>query len=215
MEDVHKNTSVLPNVFNTEELHKIKNLLLKLKKTDGYPADRPKADHIQAGTEPIQEHYGTDQKGIIYPLLLKMFRKKLEHVFGKFEIVFVSYANSRKPVGLHTDHHYHIEKGLPGKNYFSFIVPYSVDDNLEKCDMASTVIFDDYAKYERQDNAVAHHQTYLKHISESELGTVRVKQKHKWQHGSLIWWDSELFHASGCYDEFETKQCLVGHTYIL
>lgn len=215
MEDVHKNTGVLPKVFNTEELDKIKNLLLKLTKTDGYPADRPKALHIQEGTEPIQEHYGTDKKGIIYPLLLKTFRKKLEHVFGKFEIVFVSYSNSRKPVGLHTDEQFHSEKGLPGKHYFSFIVPYSVDDNFDKCGMASTVIFDDYAQYERPDNAVEHHQTYLKHIRESELETVKVKEKHEWQHGSLIWWDSELYHASGCYDNFTTKQCLVGHTYTL
>ena len=108
-------------------------------------------------------------------MLLKIFRNKLEHVFGQFEIVFVSYSNGLKPVGIHADHHFHQKHKLPGKHYFSFIVPYSVDDDIQKCNMASTVVFDDYAKYEREDNAVEHHQTYLNHIEESELATVKVK----------------------------------------
>ena len=215
MEDVHKNTGILYNVFNTQELDKIKNLLLKQTKTDGYPGDMPVEHHIKAGTQPIQEHHGTDKKGIIYPLLLKIFRNKLEHVFGQFEIVFVSYSNGLKPVGIHADHHFHQKHKLPGKHYFSFIVPYSVDDSIEKCNMASTVVFDDYDKYEREDNAVEHHHTYLNHIAESELATVKVKANNKWQHGALIWWDSKLFHASGNFNNFVNKQCLVGHTYTL
>ena len=81
--------------------------------------------------------------------------------------------------------------------------------------MASTVVFDDYEKYLREDNALQHHDTYLKHVNKSELETVKVKQNNKWQHGALIWWDSKLFHASGSFNNFTNKQCLVGHTYTL
>ena len=217
MEQVLKNAGMIHNVFTTEDMDKIKKMLLKLTKTYGYDVyDGTNGYEMIKGNEkPIQEHYGTDNKSIVYPLILKMFRNKLEHMFGKFEIVFVSYSNATKPVGLHRDHHFHAEHNLPGKHYFSFIVPYSVDDKIEKCNMASTVVFDDYEKYDRNDNAIEHYTSYLKHISESDLATVKVKRNNIWKHGSLIWWDSKLFHASGYFEGVENKQCLVGHTYML
>lgn len=214
MLDVIKQTGIIDNVFSTDDIDKIKKLLLKQKQTEGYQTGETEQNQIKLGAKPIQLHHGADERFAGYPILMKMFRQKLQEYFGDFELVFVSWSNGINPVSIHADHHFHKRHNLPGKHYFSFIVPYSVDNDISKCGLASTVVFDDYKMYPRDDNAKEHRKTFLGHIEESKLATVKVKANNKWKHGSLIWWDSELFHSSSNFVDFETKQCLVGHTYI-
>ena len=96
MLNITKESGIVEDVFTTQDMNKIKAMLLKLTKTHGYDVyDGTNGYEMIDGNEkPIQEHYGTDNKSIVYPLILKMFRNKLEHLFGKFEIVFVSYSNN-------------------------------------------------------------------------------------------------------------------------
>ena len=75
-------------------------------------------------------------------------------------------------------------------------------------------MFDEYSFLNKENNALKYQSSFLSHCLKEDLSRVEVKQRHIWNYGDFIWWDSNLLHTSGCFDGFKTKQCLVGHTYI-
>jgi hypothetical protein len=43
---------------------------------------------------------------------------------------------------------------------------------------------------------------------------VTLQQTWRWRRGDLIWWDTRLFHNSGAFEGFSSKQAIVIHTYV-
>ncbi len=208
IDNITKQSGHISNIFSSTELGMMKSMLLKAEMTKGYQTGSTH-NNVQ-----VSEHYGVDQKSIVYPWIKKLILSKTKKHFGSFDICFVSLNNSHEPFGIHFDHHIHEKLQLNGQYYFSFLIPLSVEDDQSKCDLASTIIFDSYDFKDRQQNAVQYHKDLLSHCKLHDLQKVNIQKIYNWSYGKLIWWDSKLLHASGSFNNFNNKQCLVGHTYV-
>ena len=77
-----------------------------------------------------------------------------------------------------------------GNHYLTFIIPYSVNNDVRLVDNATTRLY--------------------------EQDKTTVLDEIKWELGDLIWFDSGIWHDSNDFlsDGFESKQGLVIHTYV-
>jgi hypothetical protein len=217
MLNITKNTGHIPNIFSKDDIEHIKKFLLKMSKTIGYGTGGD--DYIKAA-----DHYGADHTSIIYPWIQKIIKPKLYKYFGDFNLVFISFNNSYVPFDIHSDEYWHKNLNLSGKPLFTFLIPCSVDNIETNCNLASTVVFDECGGQgagrippeliNKEENALQYHDSFLSHCLPEDLKKVNVKQRHIWNYGALVWFDSNLLHTSGSFDGFKTKQCLVGHTYV-
>ena len=126
------------------------------------------------------------------------------------------YMDAIKPFEIHGDEYWHKEKQLPGKPYISFLIPVSVDNDPLLTSKASTVVFNEhFLDTKKLDNAMQYYNSFLSHCDPKKLAKATLKEKFDWSVGDLIFWDSTLQHASGNFNDFSSKQCFVGHTFVV
>lgn len=164
--------------------------------------------------------YGIDQDHVAYLWFKKTI---LDHVSKHFDLdlrlIFSMLLDCTDPFDIHND-----VKPLPepgGKHCISFLIPYSVDNDINLCHHASTLIFNetDVRTDQMPDvvNNIVEIYSHINHVNTNKLTKYSLKYWAKWQPGDLIWWDSQLAHVSNNFvaNGFASKQAIVAHTYVL
>ena len=114
----------------------------------------------------------------------------LDPVFKNFEKdinpIFLMLMDCTTPFPLHQDRT-PIESG---HHYMTFVIPYSVNNDPELVENASTILYD-------QDKST-------------------ILAQLQWNIGDLIWFDSSVWHKSNDFitNGFDSKQGIVIHTYV-
>lgn len=136
--------------------------------------------------------YGVDHQHLGYLWFKTKFMSKLEDYFQRrLNLVFGMYADIDEPFGTHSD-----IRPVPGQVFASCLIPVSVDHDVSACGKACTDIYNEID------------------TGQAVPGNPTLKQRHIWQRGSLIWWDTKLYHSSGSFNNFTSKQSIVIHTYV-
>lgn len=138
--------------------------------------------------------HGVDQKNLRgYAWFRHKFMNPLNEMFGHdVKLVFGMYLDISQPFGIHSD-----IRPVEGRPYFSCLIPCSVDNDPLKVTQATTEIYDGL---------------------DDGTGVVpenlQLRRSCPWRRGDLIWWDTHLFHSSGQFEDFASKQAIVIHTYV-
>lgn len=167
--------------------------------------------------------FGIDQKHFAYPWLNVSLLQSLREQFNPdLKLIFAMLLDCVKPFPIHNDF-----KEIPeanGKHFLSFVIPYSVDNDISKCQYASTLIFNE--SYEDLNNLSTHHvdnnfsefhEEKISHVPKETTYAVSLKKELVWSSGDLLWWDSQLLHVSNNFlkNGHKSKQGIVIHTYVL
>jgi hypothetical protein len=165
--------------------------------------------------------YGITQNHRAFSWFRKVFLNQLTKTFDpNLKLVFGMLLDCTVPFDIHGD-----IKVLPdvnGKHYMSCLVPYSVNYNPALCGNASTIIFNEqYRPYDQlpviENNVSDIYESMISHASPVYMDRLSVKLIANWNIGDLIWWDSQLAHVSNNFisQGYQSKQCIVAHTYLL
>lgn len=168
--------------------------------------------------------YGIDQNHLAYPWLKTSLLQPIAEQFNPdLKLIFAMLLNCVEPFPIHND-----IKEIPEKNgqhFLSFLIPYSVDNDISKCSHASTLIFNesynqvrDHPPYDIiENNASDLFEEKISHVPKETTYAVSLKEELIWSPGDLCWWDSQLLHVSNNFikDGFSSKQGIVIHTYVL
>jgi len=167
------------------------------------------------------DYHGIGPDHLGYLFVKKMLLDPINQLVGvESKLIFAFYLECVTPLYIHRD-----IKPIPaanGKPFLSFVIPYSVDEDVSKCNYARTLIFDQYG-YENNDslldidnNVENLHQVHLQHNKLSWCKKFSLKQDIQWNTGDLIWWDSRLAHSSNDFKAIgcNSKQGIVMHTYV-
>jgi hypothetical protein len=140
---------------------------------------------------------------------VKIF-SKIKDVFGDIKLIFAAFANADAPFPIHLD--YWSDK-IPeeGKSpYYSFVIPYSVDNDKTLVEESSTMVFDDKPSNDWKDL----HDQYLTHHKVEDIKKYTLLKNNHWKKDLLIYWHSSLNHSSSNFRNNHTsKQMFVIHTY--
>lgn len=160
---------------------------------------------------------GIHEEAPLYPIFEKEFMFPLREYFNQdLKLVFAMYSDCKHPFDIHDDCSEHIERQLPGKPWLSCLIPLSVDDDVNKTNLASTVIFNETEYDIVKDNNCEHmFENKFSHVTKNRLKGLTFKQEYIWHRGDLVWWYSPLNHVSTHFKNFSSKQMLVAHTYIM
>jgi len=161
--------------------------------------------------------FGIESDHVLWSWFYKNIFHKIEMQFSEnIKPIFVMYMHAVVPFQVHSDDYWHKEKNLPGKPFVSFLIPISVDNDLEQTHKASTIVFNETKlDGEKSNNALQYYDSFLSHCDKTKLKQITIKEKFDWSVGDLIYWDSCLQHTSSDFQKFSSKQSLVGHTYIV
>ena len=139
--------------------------------------------------------HGLDQNHQLYPWFKRQFISKLNKVFDtNLNLVFAMYLDLSKPFAVHSD-----IRPCTGQLYASCLIPCSVDNDPKLTNCASTNIFNEI------DTGTGYGEPPT---------SVTLQQSWQWNRGDLVWWDTRLFHNSGDFVNFTSKQAIVIHTYV-
>ena len=133
--------------------------------------------------------WGIDKKCLSYNWFTKKVMPQLIESFSEdTKLIFSSLIDLHSAFPIHDDIK-PLPEGAEGKHYLSILIPYSVDNRKEKYNEVSTCFYDN---------------------NEKLLDCV------KWEENSLIWWESDLLHASSDFKGkgIESKQYFITHTYV-
>lgn len=205
MVNVNLNCGIINNFFSIEETASMIETLQKLAPVDGANNDC----------------YGINQNHLAFSWFRKVFLNQLTKIFDpNLKLVFGMLLDCTVPFDIHGD-----MKPLPeinGKHYMSCLVPYSVNHNPALCGNASTIIFNEqYRPYDQlpviENNISDIYESMISHASPVYMDRLSVKLIANWNIGDLIWWDSQLAHVSSNFisQGYQSKQCIVVHTYLL
>lgn len=199
MTQYYGSCGVVKNFFTPEELVDVIKIFKKVKPTDGFANNG---------------YHGIDQKHMAYLWVRKTLIDRISVEFDPaMKLIFGVFLDCYVPLHIHNDIKPIADPA--GKHYLSFLIPYSVDNQTDKCSSASTLIFD---QSPNGDNNVSYlHANKLSHVSLEDTYQYSLKQDLIWNCGDLLWWDSKLYHtssnflANGC----DSKQGIVIHTYVV
>jgi hypothetical protein len=174
------------------------------------------------------------QEHAMYPWFCKkVFNKIKELAPVDVQLLFGSYLYETTPWILHSDY-YHNSAGQP---YMAFLVPLSVNNDMEQVEKTNTVVFNEEDVYvdhavghkswsdklwkanrqPKQHNALALKENLLSHLPVEDLECLTVKTIANWKLGSVFYWDERLLHSSDNFvnNDAQSKQALVIHTYVV
>jgi hypothetical protein len=175
--------------------------------------------------------FGIDQKHLAYPWLrVSLLRPISEQFNPNLKLIFAMFLDCVKPFSIHHD-----IKEIPednGRHFLSFLIPYSVDNDISKCQHASTLIFNetetlifnqtnedlnDMLTRRVDNNFSSFHEEKISHVPKETTYSVSLKKELVWSAGDLLWWDSQLLHVSNNFlkNGCTSKQGIVIHTYVL
>ena len=189
----------IKNFVTEDELAGIVKIFKKMPTTPGYGNNG---------------HYGISQEHRAFLWFQKILLNRIAAQFNPdIKLIFGMLLDCQVPVDIHHDY-----KEIPdpnGKHYLSFLIPYSVDNQTDLCNAASTLIFDPSPT---GDNNVSYlHPTKLSHVPIEDTYRYSLKQDLIWNCGDLLWWSSELYHTSSNFlkNGHQSKQGIVIHTYVV
>lgn len=160
---------------------------------------------------------GVHEDAPLYPVFEKEFMVPLRKHFNQdLKLVFAMYCDCKHPFDIHDDCSEHIDRKLPGRPWLSCLVPLSVDGDQSKTNLASTVIFNE-TEYTvpKENNCEYLFEEKFSHVTKSRLKGLTWKNEYVWNRADLVWWYSPLNHVSTHFKQFNSKQMLVAHTYIV
>jgi hypothetical protein len=193
---------IIKNVFDQEELDEWKTYFIKWTKTGDHILN---CYGIDKANQPAEIWF---QKKVFSKIKKTVDMPTLKSIFGM-------YAESVSPYPLHTDEYHLGQKNIKGEPGISWLVPYQVDESSQKINQASTIIFNE-TNLKEEKNQIDQDQInrYFTHCDLETLKKLSILDIYNWEPGSLIWWDMRLFHCSGSFRNFKTKEMFVGHTYL-
>lgn len=160
---------------------------------------------------------GVHEDALMYPLFEKKFMMPLRDYFQyDLKLVFAMFVDCKHPFDIHDDCTEHRNRKLPGKPWISCLVPLSVDNDKGKTNLASTVVFNETSYSTAKDSNCEHmFEEKFSHVTKDRLKCLTFKNEYVWNRADLIWWYSPLNHVSTHFKNFDSKQMLVAHTYIV
>lgn len=205
MTNVNLNCGTIKNCFTVTEATEIFKVFQKLTPNDGDG----------------NNCFGISQTHPAYLWFKKFFFNRITTEFGPdVKLIFGMLLDCTVPFDVHHD-----LKPLPdpeGKHYMSCLMPYSVNHDPALCNQAATIVFEQELKSLDQmpvikNNVANIYQSMLSHIDPVYVDRLSIKHTGEWNIGDLIWWDSRLAHVSSNFiaKGFQSKQCIVVHTYVL
>lgn len=115
----------------------------------------------------------------------------VENYFNReLKLIFSMYLDLHKPFSTHSD-----IRPCEGTPLVSCLIPCSVDYQAHLCSRASTDVFNELD------------------TGQGPPAQPNLQASYIWNRGDLIWWHTSLFHNSGIFRDFKTKQGIVLHTY--
>jgi hypothetical protein len=159
-------------------------------------------------------YYGIGPEHRAYLWFRKVLLDRIaEHFNPNIKLIFGMLLDCQVPLVIHND-----LKDIPdpeGKHYLSFLIPYSVDNDPDLCDSASTLIFDPCSQ-ENHDVSYLH-ANKLSHVPIEDTYQHSLREELIWSCGDLLWWSSELYHTSNNFLKtgHQSKQGIVIHTYVV
>ena len=160
--------------------------------------------------------YGIDQKHLAYSWFKKIILDRVaQEINPDLKLIFAMLLDCVIPFPIHKD-----IKLIPdpkGKHYVSFLLPYSVNDDVLLTKCASTLFFNTRTKDSTVSDVSYLHSDQLSHIPLEETYKYNLQQEIIWNIGDLLWWDSKLPHVSNNFLKhgYKSKQAIVFHTYVL
>ena len=164
------------------------------------------------------EAYDWFVENVLDPLRDYTGRSDLQLIFGFLGDVTSSFK-------IHKDVKKIPEKELNpnGTQFASFLIPVSVNNDINSCNKSSTLVFEDVVldtptNHQLWHNLVAESNPRYQHSVHGWIdhkNYILLKEMH-WKHGCLIWWNS-LYPHCGIDTKsagIETKKMLVIHTYV-
>lgn len=209
---------IIDNVFSRAELEEVVKYMSKM----------PKSFTSMTGNS----FAAISQDHMFYSWFCKkIFNKIKELTPVDAQLLFGSYLYETTPWILHSDY-YHTSAGKP---YMAFLIPISVNEDMDQVGKTNTVIFneqdvyvdetighkswtDDQWKQNRtpkENNAVG--ESLLSHLPNEDLECLTIKTIANWRLGSVIYWDERYLHSSDNFinNGAQSKQALVIHTYVV
>lgn len=205
MENYKKNCGIAKNIFSLQELEHAIQIFQKFDTTAAPGAVCTGVNNGHAG----------------YLWFEKKILSKIKLIFNPdIKLIFGTLLDCTEPFGIHHDLKPLPEEG--GKHYLSFLIPYSVNNQVELCSHVSTLIFnegcEDVNKMPDIDKNITDiFDSKISHVNKQQLTKFSLKLEAAWNLGDVIWWDSSLAHVSNDFHKkgFDSKQCIVLHTYVL
>lgn len=165
--------------------------------------------HQIGGLDVIGASHGIDENNKRgYMWFNKVILSKLrEHFDPNLGLVFGHYLNSCNAVRIHDDTF--PDQIINGRPYISFLIPISVDNDNSLCEYSSTITVKPGTMTDSE------YQQYFTHEKETIKNKYAIDNVMTWCTGDLIWWNSEVYHASNNFrTTSESKQSIVIHTYV-
>jgi len=114
-----------------------------------------------------------------------------QHFDQKLNLIFGMYLDLHEPFAVHSD-----IRACAGAPLLSCLIPCSVNYQSHLCSLATTDVFNELD------------------TGQGPPTNPTLQASYQWNRGDLIWWHSHLFHSSGAFTDFKTKQAIVLHTYV-
>jgi hypothetical protein len=167
--------------------------------------------------------FGINQKHLAYAWVKSSLLYPIAEQFNpNLKLIFAMFLDCVAPFPIHHDLKEIPEKN--GKHFLSFLIPYSVDHDVSKCQHASTLIFNeiyndlnDLLINRVDDNFSKFHEEKISHVPIETTYGISLKKELIWSPGDLCWWDSQLLHVSNNFlkNGYSSKQGIIIHTYVL
>jgi hypothetical protein len=136
--------------------------------------------------------HGVDPQHRAYSWFKNHVLVPIEQHFGReLKLIFGMYLDLHQPFTIHSD-----LRPCEGTPLVSCLIPCSVDYQAHLCSLATTDVFNELD------------------TGQGPPTNPTTQASYQWNRGDLIWWHSHLFHNSGAFTDFKTKQAIVLHTYV-
>lgn len=206
MQEVNLNCGIISSVFDRGLLS---NIVQKLRS-------------FQSNEALGNTCHGVDPRHLGYAWFRKMIMQPIRDIMGTdFELIYGMLLDCRQPFHLHDD-----IKPIPdpqGRHFASFLIPWSVENDPDRCGLVSTLIFNQTLDGSAEmmprvfPDISDIFESKISHVDPCYRHRISVKQDCQWTCGDVIWWDSRLAHVSSNFlsHGVGSKQAIVMHTYVL
>ena len=177
---------------------------------------------------------GIDKNHQLYNWFNSKIFTKVQNIFGNhIQLLFGSYLNEVVPWTAHSDYY---SKTI-GEPYMAFLIPLSVNNNIELADQTNTIIFNEIDTYVdvslkdktgsgskwvqnesiKENNVMPYYKKHLSHLSDDQIQRLTLQNILNWKLGSVIYWEEKLLHSSDNFsaNDLKSKQAIVMHTYVV
>lgn len=192
----------------------------------GFESEFVSKDYLHSVVETLKKFDPTDvPEGLCYGVDYKhpnfeWFDQGIFNLFKKYtrrkdlKLIFGMYADFHSSFKVHRDIKTLPEENKQNKHFASFLLPVSVDNDADKCNLNCTYVFENAYLLEP-----AYNQDWHNNVEQNEITPYfQLSDTIQWGNpGSLIWWNSIYPHGGAVLPNsagFSTKQMIVLHTYV-